>query len=64
VKTLRVSVPFPARGRVGAPTSEGSIRALGTSWATPNRGEFHVGVRVRARLPPPRGRLASANNPR
>jgi hypothetical protein len=41
-----------------------SVRAFGAGWATPNRAEFHAGERARAELPPPRGRLASADNPR
>jgi hypothetical protein len=50
VKTLRVGVPLPARGRVVVPTSRESFCALETSSATPNRGGggFHTGVRVRA----------------
>jgi hypothetical protein len=40
-----------------------SVRAFGAGGATPNRAEFHAGEHARAELPPPRGRLASADNP-
>jgi hypothetical protein len=40
-----------------------SVRAFGAGGATPNRAEFHAGEHASAELPPPRGRLASADNP-